>query len=101
MKHRLLLIIWLIWLTPVTTYARSHYRSHVDWDQSEDQDDNYGLDGVVSDLRRRRQGRILSTDTFEEEGRPVHRIRILNEDGHVRPLHFDGNTGQPLPRYRD
>jgi len=59
-----------------------------------------GLDGVVSDLRHRRQGRVLSADTVEENGRSVHRIRILNDDGRVRRLQFDGDTGRPLPRSR-
>lgn len=101
MKYRLLLIIWLFWIVTTETHARRRdYDYPTEWESSvEDQDANDGLDGVVSDLRRRQQGRVLSTDTFEEDGRPVHRIRILNEDGRVRPLHFEGDTGRPIMRY--
>jgi hypothetical protein len=62
---------------------------------------SYGesLDEVVSGLRRRNAGRVLSADTVQEEGRSVHRIRILNDQGRVRGLRFDGATGRPLPRY--
>jgi hypothetical protein len=56
------------------------------------------LDGVVSSLRHRRAGRILSADTVREDGRTVHRIRILSDEGRVRGLQFDGNTGRPIPR---
>jgi len=102
MIHRLLLVIWLFLASITITYAgwRDHDDS-ADWEPPEDRNGYHDLDGVVSDLRRRRQGRVLSTDTYEEDGRPVHRIRILNENGRVRPLHFDGETGRPLPRHRD
>ena len=56
------------------------------------------LDEVVSGLRDRRAGKVLSADTVQEDGRPVHRIRILNDEGRVRGLRFDGDTGRPLPR---
>lgn len=58
----------------------------------------YSLDDVVSDVRRRHEGRVLSADTVEQSGQQVHRVRILNDSGRVRGLRFDGNTGQPLPR---
>lgn len=104
MLYRLLLLMWLFLAIAANINAEweeSSDDSYNGWEQSEDQynsgDD--GLNGLVSDIHRRREGRVLSTDTFEEEGRPVHRIRILNERGRVRSLHFDGATGQPLPRF--
>lgn len=105
MLHRSLLIIWLF-LAVVTTIHAEWWGNSAppdnDWEPPpEDQNSsNDGLDGVVSGLRRRREGRVLSADTVEEEGRPVHRIRILNEQGRVRPLHFDA-TGRPLPRFHE
>ena len=57
------------------------------------------LDEAVSGIRR--QGRVLSADTVEEDGRPVHRIRILTNEGRVRRLRLDGRTGRPYrPRRR-
>jgi uncharacterized membrane protein YkoI len=58
------------------------------------------LDNLVSGLRRRHAGRVLSADTVEEEGRAVHRIRILDERGRVQGLRFDSATGRPLRRPR-
>ena len=57
------------------------------------------LDEAVSGVRHR--GRVLSADTIEEDGRPVHRIRILTNEGRVRRLLLDGRTGRPYrPRRR-
>ena len=56
------------------------------------------LDDVVSGVRQRHPGKVLSADTLQENGRSIHRIRILNEQGRVRGLRFDANTGKPLPR---
>jgi hypothetical protein len=58
----------------------------------------HSLDEVVSGARRDHPGKVLSADTVEEGGRPVYRIRILNDEGRVRGLRYDGNTGRPLPR---
>ena len=59
----------------------------------------YSLDEAVSGVRRRHQGKVLSAETVRENGRPVHRIRVI-EDGRVRGLRYDGNTGEPLPNRR-
>jgi hypothetical protein len=56
------------------------------------------LDDVVSRWRSRNGGRVLSAETIEEDGRAVHRLRILDERGQVRGLRFDGASGTPLPR---
>lgn len=58
----------------------------------------YSLDDAVSGVRRRNTGRVLSADTVQQDGRPVHRIRVLSDQGRVRGLRFDGNTGKPLSR---
>lgn len=59
------------------------------------------LDDVVADWRYQGRGRVLSADTVEESGRSVHRIRILDDDGRVRGLRFDGDTGRPLSHHRE
>lgn len=55
------------------------------------------LDEVVSGVRRRHPGKVLSADTLQRGDRSVHRIRILSEKGRVRGLRFDAETGEPLP----
>ena len=56
----------------------------------------YSLDDAVSGARRKNPGKVLSADTVDDNGRPVHRIRILNDQGRVRGYRYDGDTGQPL-----
>ena len=60
----------------------------------------YSLDEVVSGVRRRNPGKVLSADTVKQGDRSVHRIRILNEKGRVRGLRFDADTGKPLPKQK-
>lgn len=63
---------------------------------------SYSLDEAVSGVRRRNPGRVLSADTVRQDGRPVHRVRIIDENGRVRGYRIDGETGKPLrqPRRR-
>ncbi len=60
----------------------------------------YSLDEVVSGVKQRHPGKVLSADTVNHNGRQVHRVRIINEKGRVRGLRFDGETGKPLKRRR-
>ncbi len=50
--------------------------------------------------RARRSGKVLSADTVEEQGRRVHRVRVLTERGQVRRFRYDAHTGQPVQRGR-
>jgi len=95
-----------MFLAMVVTTARAEsgrwYGSEYDGHRAErSSTHDYGdsLDDVVTGLRRHNEGRVLSADTVREEGRPVHRIRIINEQGQVRGLRFDGDTGRPLSHY--
>lgn len=51
------------------------------------------LDSAVSRIREQQQGRVLSAETLRQNGREVHRIRVLTPDGRVRELHVDPRTG--------
>jgi hypothetical protein len=55
----------------------------------------YSLDEAVSQARRRYPGKVLSAETIRQGDHPVHRIRII-DDGRVRGLRYDGDTGRPL-----
>jgi len=101
MKHPLFtmaLLIPLLWLNPLTNTAAAA-------GPSDDESirlllaRGYSLDDAVSKARRRYPGKVLSAETIEQGGRPVYRIRIMDE-GRVRGLRYDGNTGQPLSRGR-
>lgn len=54
------------------------------------------LDETVMQVQARTGGRVLSAETLEEEGRRVHRIRVLLEDQRVRDIRVDAATGQWL-----
>ncbi|MDH3977378.1 MAG: hypothetical protein OEU86_02595 [Gammaproteobacteria bacterium] len=59
-------------------------------------DDQAGmtLDEAVVMVKLRTGGRILRAETRERNGRRIHRIRVLTEDGHVRTFVIDAERGR-------
>jgi hypothetical protein len=58
------------------------------------------LDEAVSRARRQSNGKILSAETVQVDGRRVHRIKILTRDGRVTRMEIDADSGRPAPRRR-
>lgn len=58
------------------------------------------LDEAVSDARDRYPGRVLSAETKRNNGRESHRIRILTNEGRVKRLNIDADSGRPDRRRR-
>ena len=58
------------------------------------------LEQAVSEARDRHPGRVLSAETQRRNGRESHNIRILTDDGRVRRLHMDAESGR-FERRRD
>ena len=58
------------------------------------------LDEAVSRVRRQTNGKILSAETLVVDGRSVHRIKVLTDNGRVRRLQLDAASGGRLPRRR-
>jgi len=56
------------------------------------------LDQAVSEARERYPGRVLSAETERRNGRDRHRIRILTDDGRVKRLHIDADSGRRIQR---
>jgi len=54
------------------------------------------LDRAVANVRK--HGHVLSAESVRRGGRDVHRIRILTEEGRVRNLYVDAQTGKLLRR---
>lgn len=52
------------------------------------------LDEAVSDARDRYNGRVLSAETRNRGGRESHNIRILTNDGKVKRLQIDAESGR-------
>ena len=52
------------------------------------------LDEAVRRVREQSGGRVLRAETRRENGRTVHRIRVLSPDGRVRTWTVDAETGR-------
>jgi uncharacterized membrane protein YkoI len=58
------------------------------------------LDEAVSRVRRQTKGKILSAETVRSDGGSVHRIKVLTQDGRVKRLLIDAQSGRPAARGR-
>ena len=47
------------------------------------------LEQAVAKVQRETNGRILTAETINREGRSVHRIKVLLPNGNVRVVHVD------------
>jgi uncharacterized membrane protein YkoI len=56
--------------------------------------DSISLDAAVAQARQRYNGKVLSAETKRVDGRKVHRIKILTQDGRVKRLQVDAGTGK-------
>ncbi|HEU4616653.1 MAG TPA: PepSY domain-containing protein [Gammaproteobacteria bacterium] len=54
------------------------------------------LSQATAMAQRRYPGRVVRAETVMQGGRTVHEIRILGEDGRVRTVRIDAQTGQFL-----
>ena len=51
--------------------------------------DASSLDNAVRQAREKSDGRVISAETREKNGRQYYNIRILTDDGKVRRYRFD------------
>ena len=71
----------------------------VDWEDTvaaEISRDSMSLNEAVAQAKRSFPGRVLRAETQSRGDRRVHVVRILNEQGKVRTLRFDADTGKPI-----
>lgn len=68
--------------------------------QSATADRPMSLGEAVSEARERYPGRVLSAETERRNGRAQHRIRILTDDGQVKRLRIDPESGDRIRRNR-
>jgi len=47
------------------------------------------LEQAVAQVQRETNGRILTAETVNRNGHPVHRIKVLLPNGNVRVIHVD------------
>lgn len=55
--------------------------------------DGVSLDEAVSMVRKRYGGRVINARTSNDNGRKVHVIKILSDEGRVREVRVDANSG--------
>lgn len=47
------------------------------------------LDQAVARVKHQTKGRILTAETIQRDGKPVHRIKVLLPNGSVRVMYID------------
>ena len=52
------------------------------------------LDNAVTRAKEQYKGRVISAETNKRNGKQTHKIRILTDDGRVRRLNVDQQTGE-------
>ena len=52
------------------------------------------LDAAVSMVRSRYEGKVIRAETHWSDGRPVHHVRLLTEEGRVYTVRVDGVSGR-------
>lgn len=55
--------------------------------------ERYTLDQAVALVKKTFGGQVLKAESTERDGRLVHQIRVLTEDGRVRTFTVDANDG--------
>jgi hypothetical protein len=58
------------------------------------------LEEAIEIALKRYGGRAAGADTVVREGRRVHEIRVLSEEGSVRTVRIDPETGAIIPQER-
>ncbi|MFO8025286.1 PepSY domain-containing protein [Thiohalophilus sp.] len=84
MIHRLLIPVLLVMLnlTPVTVSTAHSAPEAV-------ANNGLSLDAAVNQVRQQTDGRILSAETVQRNGKRIHRIKVLLPDGTVRIMTFN------------
>jgi len=54
----------------------------------------YNLDYAVSKVRRQYKGKVIGARTSWRGDEPVHKVKILTEDGRVRTVYVSGSSGR-------
>jgi len=96
---------WLILLlatgpAAAAPYHHPGYHQHPLMIAQRDHGGNGGtsLNEAVSQARKRHNGKVLSAETVRVDGRKVHRIKILTQDGRVKRTKIDAGNGKKKSR---
>lgn len=93
MRGKLLIrfLTLLVLLTPtIATVSASPFATQYDPIQLAARE-GVSLDEAVAQVKKQTKGRILTAETIQRKGQPVHRIKVLLPNGSVRVMYVDAN----------
>ena len=83
------LILPMLLATGITTVSAAPFASRYDSLQLAARNNGVSLDEAVARVKQQTKGRILTAETIERKGKPVHRIKVLLPNGSVRVMFVD------------
>ena len=66
------------------------------WKRSPRADSGISLDEAVNRAERKYRARVIRAETRESNGRRVHQLRLLSDDGRVWTVRIDAANGEEL-----
>ncbi|MBE2294721.1 MAG: hypothetical protein IAF00_07210 [Phycisphaerales bacterium] len=87
----LLVLTGLLATTSVS--AQSDYRQQGNDERRSSLRQSADPDRAANAARQATGGRVLGVQGTERDGRPGYQVRILQQDGRVRSLHYDSSSG--------
>ena len=83
------LILPMLLAASVTTVSATPFANRYETLRLAARDNGVSLDEAVARVKQQTNGRILTAETTERKGKPVHRIKVLLPNGSVRVMYVD------------
>ena len=77
-------------------WAHGKYNKEKGQDRAPRADAGISLDEAVNLAERRYRARVIRAETRESNGRRIHQLRLLSDDGRVWTVRIDAATGAEL-----
>ena len=83
------LILPMLLTTSMTTVSAVPFARQYETMRLAERNNGISLDEAVARVKQQTKGRILTAETTQREGKPVHRIKVLLPNGSVRVMYVD------------
>ena len=83
------LILPMLLAASMTTVSATPFAPRYETLRLAARDNGVSLDEAVARVKQQTKGRILTAETTERKGKPVHRIKVLLPNGSVRVMYVD------------
>ena len=87
------LLLLLVTLLPVNLYSPPGKAAPVE-NRGGSAGRGVDADGAAAAVRRATGGKVLRVEPGNRDGNPGYRVKVLTEDGRVRVLNVDADTGR-------